>query len=151
MDTVDPKTRSKIMASVRGKDTTPELQIRKSLHQRGFRYRLHPKNLPGHPDLVLPKYRAVIFVHGCFWHRHGCHLSTTPKTRQEFWKEKFAANVERDRRVVEELRSAGWRVLTIWECSLKGKEKLGLEAVVAKIVDWLACGGVAEDIPAKGG
>ena len=149
MDTVDRKTRSRIMANVRSKDTSPELQIRKALHKLGFRYRLHPKNLPGHPDLVLPKYKAVIFVHGCFWHRHGCHMSTTPKTRQDFWNEKFAANVERDRRVAEELRAQGWKVLVVWECVLKGKTKLGLEVVVEGVVGWLASGEFLEDIPAK--
>ena len=119
MDTVDTKTRSKIMKSVPQKDTKPEMRLRKALHGMGFRYRLHDKRLPGSPDLVFPKYKAVIFVHGCFWHRHGCKQTTTPSTREDFWKAKFEANVERDKKNVSDLEAAGWRVMTVWECELK--------------------------------
>lgn len=119
MDTVDKDTRSKIMRSVPQKNTKPEIVLRKALHGMGFRYRLHDKRLPGRPDLVFPRYKTVIFVHGCFWHRHGCKYTTTPSSREEFWNEKFKANVERDRNNVRELENSGWRVLTVWECQLK--------------------------------
>jgi DNA mismatch endonuclease (patch repair protein) len=119
MDTVDTKTRSKIMKSVPQKNTKPEMRLRKALHGMGFRYRLHDKKLPGSPDLVFPKYKAVIFVHGCFWHRHGCKQTTTPTTREYFWKTKFEANVERVEKNVSDLESAGWRVMTVWECELE--------------------------------
>jgi DNA mismatch endonuclease (patch repair protein) len=119
MDTVDTKTRSKILKSVPQKDTKPEMRLRKALHGMGFRYRLHDKRLPGSPDLVFPKYKAVIFVHGYFWHRHGCKQTTTPSTREDFWRAKFKANVERDKKNVSELEAAGWRVMTVWECELK--------------------------------
>ena len=107
------------MKSVPQKDTKPEIRLRKALHGMGFRFRLHDKRLPGSPDLVFPKYKAVIFVHGCFWHRHGCKLTTTPTTREDFWGAKFKANVQRDNKNVSELEAAGWRVMTVWECELK--------------------------------
>lgn len=118
MDTVSPAQRRYIMASVRGKHTKPEMLVRSLVHRLGLRFRLHDRNLPGHPDLVLPKYRTVIFVHGCFWHRHGCSKTTTPKTRIDFWQAKFDANVARDRRQREALEAAGWRVLEVWECEI---------------------------------
>ena len=136
MDTVDKKTRSRIMASVRQKGTGPELRLRKALHRLGYRYRLNDNKLPGSPDLVFPKYKAVIFVHGCFWHRHGCKASTTPKTRREFWLAKFKANIERDKAKIEALKKEGWRVLVVWECSLKGSEA-DLDGVVQNVGDWL--------------
>src|SRR5690554_4709711 len=118
-DIVDSKTRSRMMSGIKGKHTRPELLVRSGLHRLGFRFRLHPRNLSGRPDLILPKYRVAIFVHGCFWHRHpGCKYATTPTTREDFWRAKFEANVERDRRKARELREAGWRVLTVWECTL---------------------------------
>lgn len=119
MDTVNKATRSKIMKSVPQRGSTPEIRLRKALHRRGFRYRVNDKRLPGSPDIVFPKYHAVIFVHGCFWHRHGCKYTTTPSTRKEFWKAKFRANVERDKRNEEKLIELGWRVLVIWECEIK--------------------------------
>lgn len=119
MDTVDKATRSRIMGSVRQKDTKPEMVLRKTLHAMGFRYKLHDKSLPGSPDLVFPKYKAVIFVHGCFWHRHGCKQTTTPTTRKEFWNAKFKANIERDKKNVRDLKKAGWRAFVVWECELK--------------------------------
>ena len=114
------EVRSRNMAAIRGKDTAPELAIRRILHAMGLRFRLHRKDLPGRPDIVLPKHRTVVFVHGCFWHRHeDCRHTTTPKTRQEFWQTKFAANVERDRRNQTDLQQLGWRVIVIWECELR--------------------------------
>ena len=125
------------MSGIRGKNTKPELLIRKALHARGFRYRLHCKDLPGNPDLCLPKYRAVIFVHGCFWHGHGCHLFKWPKTRPEFWREKIGRNREVDEIARARLLSTGWRVATVWECSLKGRRRLSTEAVVDLCEHWL--------------
>ncbi len=107
------------MSRVGSRNTGPELQLRKALHGMGFRYRLHDRRLPGSPDLVFPKYGAVIFVHGCFWHRHGCGRTTTPSTRTDFWEAKFRANTERDRKNIRELQDAGWRVMVVWECELK--------------------------------
>lgn len=116
---IDPK-RSALMARVKGKNTAPELIVRRLVHAGGFRFRLHRRDLPGSPDLVFPRYRAVIFVHGCFWHRHeGCSRTTTPKTRTAFWNNKFEANVARDARVAAELEQQGWRVLVLWECETK--------------------------------
>ena len=145
MDTVDVDTRSKIMSLVRQKSTGPELIIRKALHHRGFRYRLNVESLPGSPDLVFPKYRAVIFVHGCFWHRHGCKATTTPGTRQEFWQAKFKDNVSRDKRNIEELRNISWRVMVVWECVLK-KNKKSLNHIVDDVVKWLRSGEVLAEI-----
>ena len=117
MDIVDPQRRSQIMARIGPRDTQPELTVRQIAHRLGFRFRLHAKNLPGRPDLVLKRHRTVIFVHGCFWHRHaGCSNSTMPKTRVKFWVAKFDGNVSRDARNIAALRAAGWRVITIWEC-----------------------------------
>jgi len=135
VDTVDKATRSRMMAAIRGKDTKPELALRKALHARGFRYRLHGKNLPGKPDLVFPKHRAVCFVHGCFWHRHqNCRYATTPKTSRHFWENKFSATVARDRRNHTRLLKAGWRVAIVWECALRGKRFM---ATVSEIEEWL--------------
>lgn len=139
-DIVDSQTRSRMMAGIRGKDTKPELALRRSLHSLGFRYRLHAKGIPGKPDLVLPKYRAVIFVHGCFWHRHpGCRYASTPATRPEFWASKFSANVARDSAVRSALLLAGWRVATVWECAMRSETGVG--AVRDIVVGWLQSGG----------
>ena len=119
MDTVDKPTRSKIMSSVKQKDTRPEMKLRKSLHKAGFRYRLHDNKLPGTPDIVFRKYSAVIFVHGCFWHRHGCKFSTFPLTNNDFWQKKFKSNIIRDKKKTESLLKNDWRVLVMWECTLK--------------------------------
>lgn len=117
--------RSEIMRSVKSKNTTPELLIRSMLHRLGFRFRLHRKDLPGSPDVVLPRYRTVIFVHGCFWHRHpGCRLTTTPKSRQSYWLPKFQGNVERDRRNIEALQKLGWQVIVVWECEIRRRADL---------------------------
>lgn len=113
------------MAAIRGRDTTPELRVRRLLHLLGYRFRLHRRDLPGSPDIVLPRYRTVIFVHGCFWHRHpDCRYTTTPKTRTDFWAAKFQKNMERDARQQSDLRSAGWTVVIVWECELRDIEAL---------------------------
>lgn len=125
------------MSGIRGRDTKPELLLRKGLHRAGFRYRLHAKGLPGKPDLVFPKHGAVVFAHGCFWHGHDCALFKWPKTRQEFWTAKITGNRERDARVKASLLAAGWRVLTVWECALKGKGRLAAETVTARCAGWL--------------
>ncbi len=120
-DIVSKKIRSRMMSRIRSRDTKPELLLRKYLHANGFRYSLRKRrDLPCQPDLILPKYRAAIFVHGCFWHRHkGCSYATTPKTNVEFWEHKFGKNVERDSICEKELTKMGWRVITVWECELK--------------------------------
>jgi DNA mismatch endonuclease, patch repair protein len=137
MDTVDRQTRSRIMASVGQKNTGIELMVRTAVHRIGFRYRLHDRSLPGSPDLVFPRYRAAIFVHGCYWHSHGCHRSTVPKARRKFWVSKFAANRSRDKRNNRYLLDAGWRVLIIWECSLRGRSAKKPAAVGAAVGRWL--------------
>lgn len=119
-DTVDSETRSRMMSAIRGKNTSPEIAVRRYLHARGFRFRLHRKDLPGKPDIVLPKHHLAIFVHGCFWHRHpGCFYSTLPSSRRAFWEEKFQRNVERDERNKQALIESGWRTMIIWECGIK--------------------------------
>lgn len=120
MDTVDAETRSRMMSGIRGKDTKPEMAVRRFLHARGYRYRLHRKDLAGRPDIVISRLKVCIFVHGCFWHRHpGCPFATTPKTRPEFWSEKFKKNVDRDLGNIDALEADGWKVLVVWECELK--------------------------------
>lgn len=124
-DVVDAATRSRMMAAITSKDTTPELRVRRYLHAAGFRFRLHRKSLPGKPDIVLPGYQTVILVHGCFWHRHpGCRFATTPATRPEFWRDKFAANIARDEANSAALESLGWHVLVIWECQTRDVQRL---------------------------
>ena len=120
IDRISEERRSWNMSRIRSKNTSPELRLRSLLHGAGFRFRLHDPKLPGRPDIVLKKYRTVIFVHGCFWHRHpGCSNATTPGTRTEFWQAKFEGTVERDKRKAEELRALSWRVIIIWECELE--------------------------------
>lgn len=119
-----------MMSGIRGKNTKPELLVRKALHKRGFRYRLHCTGLPGKPDLCFPKHRAVIFVHGCFWHGHDCHLFKWPSTRPDFWRAKIARNREADATSREKLLAEGWRVGVVWECALKGRTRLPFDAVV---------------------
>jgi DNA mismatch endonuclease (patch repair protein) len=134
-DVHTPEQRSRNMAAIKGGDTKPELRVRSLLHALGYRYRLHRKDLPGRPDIVLSKYRTVIFVHGCFWHCHDCRYGrVTPATRAEFWAAKRAGNVERDRKKREELEKAGWRVEIVWECDTRDKDKLRalLEGMLAR-------------------
>ncbi len=125
------------MSGIKGKNTKPELSLRKSLHKVGFRYKLHDTSLPGRPDLAFPKYKAVIQINGCFWHRHDCHLFKWPKTNPKFWKEKINSNRIRDRVSQEKLLSMDLRVLVIWECALKGKNKIQLNRVVNRVSKWL--------------
>ena len=111
--------RSRNMSAIKSKNTKPEIAVRKLLHSMGFRFRLHRKDLPGSPDIVLPKYKTVIFVHGCFWHRHeNCKYASNPKTRKEFWESKFKANVKRDFEIQEKIKNIGWQSVVIWECEL---------------------------------
>ena len=117
------------MAAIKGSHTKPEMLVRKAMHSAGLRYRLHPRDLPGKPDLVFPRYRAVIFVNGCFWHQHDCHLFKWPATRHEFWRAKIGRNVENDAKAISALLKAGWRVATVWECAIKGRTRLDAEAI----------------------
>lgn len=139
-DVVDPKKRSEMMAGIGGKDTKPELIIRKGLHAQGFRYRLHDRKLPGKPDLVFPQYKSVILINGCFWHGHGCHLFKWPSTRKGFWRDKINGTVDRDRRNKLALETDGWRILTIWECALKGKTRLSADDLILSAARWIICG-----------
>lgn len=136
-DVVDKATRSRMMSGIRGKDTRPEMLIRKKLHALGFRYRLHDKRLPGKPDIVLPRYKAVILIHGCFWHGHECHLYKQPSSNVAFWEKKIATNRRHDQATRKALAGSGWRLLVIWECALKGKTRLLLEDVVRQTVEWI--------------
>ncbi|HMM54222.1 MAG TPA: DNA mismatch endonuclease Vsr [Candidatus Desulfobacillus sp.] len=130
-DVVAPEVRSRMMAAIRGADTRPEMLVRRFLHRHGLRYRLHAEELPGKPDLVFPRHGAVVFVHGCYWHRHqGCKYATMPSSNVKFWKTKFRENVIRDRKAMVNLLNAGWRVFVIWECGLK-------EALSVKRLAWL--------------
>lgn len=129
MDRVSLEDRSRIMRAVRREDTTPELSVRRIAHKLGFRFRLHRKDLPGSPDIIFPKHRLCLFVHGCFWHRHhGCRKATTPKSNAAFWMDKFARNVERDGRKVEALRALGWKVAVVWEC--QSKDETVVESII---------------------
>ena len=124
MDHVGAVERSAIMAAVKSSGSKPEMALRRLLHRAGYRYALHRADLPGKPDLVFAPRRKIIFVHGCFWHRHCCRYTTTPKTQTRFWEEKFAANVARDRRVQRALRAMGWQCLVVWQCQLKNIDKV---------------------------
>lgn len=136
-DIVDPRTRSLMMSRIKGKNTAIELYIRKSLFQRGYRYRIHNTKLPGKPDIVLSKFRAAIFVNGCFWHGHDCHLFKWPRTREEFWKAKIEGNRQRDASNIELLQNQGYRVLVTWECAIRGKGVSDLESVIDQVESWL--------------
>ncbi|WP_028452547.1 very short patch repair endonuclease [Chitinilyticum aquatile] len=133
-DIVDKATRSRMMSGIRSKDTKPEMLIRKALHARGFRFRLHVKDLPGKPDLVLPKYKAVIFINGCFWHGHDCRYFRLPQTRTEFWRAKIEANRKRDQARLAELQQGGWRILVVWECATR---KIASESGQIALIDWI--------------
>ena len=142
MDTMTPEKRHETMSHIRGKDTKPEVLVRKYLFSKGLRYRKNDKKLPGHPDIVLPKYKTVVFVNGCFWHGHeGCRFFRLPSTNVEFWKTKIVRNRERDSLDVEELEGKGWRVLTVWECQVKRKQDRpeALEQIYRTIVDNSTC------------
>ncbi len=138
VDIVSPEKRSEMMSGIRGKNTRPEMVIRKALFKSGFRYRLHSKNLPGRPDLVLKKYNAVILINGCYWHGHeNCHLFRYPKSKQDFWKNKIGGNIDRDKRNEIKLLDSGWTVIKIWECAIKGKKRLPVDEIIRKIIDAL--------------
>lgn len=136
-DVVTKHKRSEMMSNIRSSNTRPEVLIRKALFARGYRYRKNFKSLPGKPDIYLPKYKAVIQVHGCFWHRHNCHLFKLPSTRTDFWMEKFATNKANDQKAKIALNALGYRQLTVWECALKGKARLDNEEVIEEICLWL--------------
>lgn len=135
-DVLNPDQRRLNMSRVRSKDTRPEMLLRRGLHSRGFRFRLHRRDLPGTPDLVFVALRAVIFVHGCFWHGHGCRKSMLPTTRTEFWSSKIQANQVRDQLALQRLHSAGWRTLVVWECRI-ARNKDSAEEVLEEVSDWL--------------
>jgi DNA mismatch endonuclease (patch repair protein) len=138
MDIVDKKTRSRMMSGIRNRNTKPEILIRHALYAKGFRYRLHDRKLPGKPDIVLNKFKAVIFVHGCFWHGHDCHLFKVPSTRTSFWLDKIEENRVRDKRSLNELSKSGWRACVVWECIVKGKNKrLYLDDLIDELVGWI--------------
>lgn len=125
VDTLSPEQRSRAMARVRASNTTPELRVRRALHRRGFRFRLHVRTLPGNPDIVLPRFSVIIFVHGCFWHSHRCAAGkAAPKSRLDYWLPKLEGNKRRDRKAVRALRRRGWTVITIWECQTKDDRRL---------------------------
>lgn len=136
-DIVDRPTRSRMMSGFGTKDTKPELIIRKALHHRGFRYRLNCRDIPGKPDIVLQKYKAIIFVHGCFWHQHNCHLFKWPSSNTEFWNKKLTHNRLHDERIHSRLIEDGWRIATIWECSLRSAQRLPIDWIVRRLSDWL--------------
>jgi DNA mismatch endonuclease (patch repair protein) len=149
-DVVTPAVRSRMMAGIRGKDTQPEMLVRRFLHRQGLRYRLHDRNLPGSPDLVFPRHGTVVFIHGCYWHRHeGCKYASTPASNVEFWQTKFAGNVRRDRESVACLQKAGWRVILLWECGLRGRHPErdlawlpgAIRSGRRKLKEWPATGG----------
>ncbi|WP_199099897.1 very short patch repair endonuclease [Dyella sp. ASV21] len=142
VDVLTPEQRKLNMSRIKGKNTKPEMLIRRGLHALGLRYHLHDHLLPGRPDLVFRKYRTVVFIHGCFWHAHGCLLSKLPATRQDFWKAKLSANAARDRKAVEALQSNGWRVLIIWECSLRGPLRWTEAALLDRVANFIQCSGL---------
>jgi len=125
------------MAAIKDRHTKPELMVRKALHAAGLRYRLHGKDLPGKPDLIFPRYKAVVFVNGCFWHQHDCHLFRWPKTRQDFWRTKISRNVANDQKAEIALLEAGWRVATVWECALKGRTRPDFTNAMQRLIDWI--------------
>lgn len=147
IDVVDRKTRSRMMSGIRGKNTKPELIVRKNLHRLGFRFRLHDKSLPGKPDIILPKYRAIILVNGCFWHGHNCKLFKWPSTRKEFWREKISATRKRDEANIAMLSQLDWRVLVIWECALKNKADTEHEKIAKSCQRWILSGKDYATIP----
>jgi DNA mismatch endonuclease (patch repair protein) len=148
-DVVNKITRSRMMAGIKGKDTQPELIIRKRLHALGFRYNLHDTKLPGKPDLVFPKYKAVIFVNGCFWHGHNCYLFKWPSSNDDFWQKKITRTIEKDKENISQLENSGWRILQIWECAIKGRERRSISEVILLTSNWLKSGSVFSEISGK--
>lgn len=135
-DIVDSATRSRMMSGIRGRNTRPEILVRSMLHRQGFRFRLHVRELPGKPDIVLPRYHAAIFVHGCFWHGHDCPLFRLPKTRKDFWRDKIGCNQVNDHKARNALLAAGWRVGIVWECAIRGTGK-DVPSVAHRLGEWL--------------
>ncbi len=148
-DVVKPEVRSRMMSSIRAKDTLPELIVRRLLHREGFRYRLHVAALPGKPDLVFPSLKAVIFIHGCYWHGHDCPAFKLPSTNRRFWRTKLFGNRRRDQRAIKLLNAQGWRVLVIWECATRGQGALDSESMKALVGKWLLRGKRNREIRAK--
>lgn len=145
-DIVSVETRSKMMSGIKNKDTKPELAVRRALHAEGFRYLVNDVRLVGKPDLVFPKWHAVLFINGCFWHQHDCHLFKPPQTRTEFWKVKLGKNSERDRRNISLLLADGWRVGIVWECALKSRFRLPMDQTISTLSGWLRSSGEFIDI-----
>ncbi|MBF6025350.1 very short patch repair endonuclease [Lysobacter niastensis] len=143
-DVVSPEVRSRMMASIRSRNTKPEMLVRRFLHRLGFRYRLSPRDLPGRPDLALPRHKVAVFVHGCFWHgHHGCRFATVPATRTDFWVAKIAANKVRDHANEEKLRDLGWRVAVVWECALRSNS----DHAIGRVVDFITSNQRSIEVP----
>lgn len=145
-DIVNSATRSRMMSGIRSRDTRPEMVIRRGLHARGYRYRLHSRRLPGKPDLVFKSRGAVIFVNGCFWHGHRCHLFKWPSTRSAWWRTKIEGNRARDASVREQIANMGWRQLRVWECALKGVDRRSTDLVIEEVAAWLESDETNRDI-----
>jgi DNA mismatch endonuclease (patch repair protein) len=149
-DVVTPKKRSQMMAGIKGGNTKPEIRVRSLLHKAGYRFRIAGKKLPGRPDIVLPKYNAVVFVHGCFWHGHEfCNLFRLPKSRKSFWSKKIGGNIIRDEINIARLQEAEWRVCTVWECALKGRNRLNEERLLKNLVGWVSSDSLVKTIRGK--
>lgn len=149
VDIVSTEVRSRMMSGIRSKDTIPEIIVRKGLHRLGFRYRVNDRRIPGKPDLHFPKWNALVFVHGCFWHGHDCHLFRLPKTRTGFWNAKIEKNRERDRLTESNLLAGGWRLAIVWECALKGRQRLEQQQMLDGLASWLRSDQVRIDIRGK--
>ena len=149
-DVVDPATRSRMMSGIRAKNTKPELLVRSLLHKKGFRFRLHRKDLPGKPDIVLPQYKAALFVHGCFWHGHDCSFFKLPATRSDFWKQKIDGNRARDICQLDELQAKGWRTIVVWECATRKGAAMSMDELIDYIEYWLTSEGKSVDIDERG-
>ena len=145
-DIVDATTRSRMMSGIRGKNTRIEVMVRKALFARGFRYRLHNPKLPGKPDIVLPKYRAAVFIHGCFWHGHNCRYFKWPETRRSFWEAKISGTRQRDERQLTSLLSSGWRVAIIWECAVRDSGA-NLDDLTSRVASWLNSENIFMELP----
>ncbi len=140
-DIVTPEVRSRMMSGIRSRNTKPELLVRRGLHARGFRFRLHDRRLPGVPDLVFPRYRSVIFTHGCFWHGHECQLFRWPASNTEFWRNKIERNRAVDERSLTLLRDSGWRVMHVWECAVRGRQQRPVDDIMERLASWLTTSG----------
>ncbi|WP_029889819.1 very short patch repair endonuclease [Polycyclovorans algicola] len=148
-DIVSVATRSRMMSGIRSRNTAPELMVRRGLHAHGYRYRLHVRELPGSPDIVLPKWKTVLFVNGCFWHGHPCHLFRLPATRQEWWQAKIETNRKRDARITETLSSRSWKILTVWECAIRGRTARGIEETVFLIDQFVRSNATIGEVSGK--